>query len=94
MSVIRTRNIRNRTIDVPHVSSELHHGSKKNNHYSNLSKIQSARKAGSKKVSLPNAVIAQDTPGMSSKPTLLVENSEDQLAGIDHHHDISLPRIN
>ena len=85
------RNIRNRTIDVPHVSSELHNGSKKNNHFSNLSKIQSARKHGSKKVSLPNAGIGQDTPGMSSKPTLLVENSEDQLHGIG---DVSLPRIN
>ena len=71
-----TRNIRNRTIDVPQVSSELHNGNKKNKHYSNLSKIQSARKAGSKKVSLPNALIGQDTHGgMSSKPTLLVENS-------------------
>ena len=86
-----TRNIRNRTIDVPHISSDLHQ-KKGNNHYSNLSKIQSARKAGGKKVSLPNAMI-QDTPGMSSKPTLLVENSEDQLVGIENQHDISLPRI-
>ena len=51
-----TRGIRNRTIDVPHISSDLHQ-KKGNNHYSNLSKIQSARKAGGKKVSLPNAMI-------------------------------------
>ena len=49
-----TRNLRNRTIDVPYMASELK-GTKNNNHYSNLTKVQSARKAGSKKVSLPNA---------------------------------------
>ena len=93
------RNMRNRTIDVPQVSSDLN--KKKNNHFSNLSKIQSARKAGigMKKVSLPNGIIGQDTPGMSSKPTLFVENSEDQLAGLDHldkhgNCDVSLPKIN
>ena len=86
-----TRNIRNRTIDVPHVSSDLH--KKPGNYYSNLSKIKSARKAGNKKQSLPNVGI-QDTPGgVSSKPTLLVENSEEQLIGIDGHHEVSLPRI-
>ena len=88
-----TRNIRNRTIDVPHIASDLH-TKKPGNYYSNLSKIKSAREAGNKKSSLPNVPI-QDTPGgISSKPTLLVENSEEQLIGIDGHHEVSLPRIN
>ena len=84
-----TRNLRNRTIDVPGISSELAKG--KGAHYSNLSKIKSARKAGLKKVSLPHGGnLNPDSPD-NSKPTLLVENSEEQLAGV---HNVSLPKIN
>ena len=85
-----TRNLRNRTIDVPYMASELK-GKKNSNHYLNVTKVQSTRRAGSKKFSLPNAFHQDTSGGMSSKPTLNVENSEVQLAGLN---DASLPKIN
>lgn len=86
-----TRNIRNKTIDVPDF-----HSSRKNAHArSNLSQINSAtRRIGSKKHSLqqPINTVLQSPHAVREKPTLLVENSEAQLAGLDNGNFI-LPSI-
>lgn len=88
-----TRNIRNKTIDVP----DLHSARKHVHARSNLGQINSAtRRIGQKKGSLPpnniNNTVLQSPGQMSSKPTLLVENSEAQLAGVDNGN-FTLPLI-
>ena len=87
-----TRNSRNKTIDVPYMTPDLR-TTNKSNHFSNLTKAQSARKTGAKKLSLQHNAYNQDTPG-GSKPTLRVDHSEAVLSGIKGDHNLSLPKIN
>jgi hypothetical protein len=87
-----TRNLRNRTIDLPHAQSSAETTMKSNRvdlnqnlHTPRLGKMSNnfGRSAGAKKISLPQKSARN-----------LGENSEAQLAGLDHGNvDINLPKI-
>ena len=97
LNVSTTRNIRNKTIDVPNLmgGQDFLTAKKQGIHgRSTLGNIHSSatRKIGAKKGSLPAPQVLQLASPKSSKPTLFVENSEAQLQHIDHGN-VSLPQI-
>ena len=82
-----TRNIRNKTIDIPgNVGAEFHSPKKQGHARSNMGKLGSARyHVGQKKHSLPQSSNILNSPTQeSSKPTLFVDNSDMNLNSQDH----------
>ena len=90
-----TRNIRNKTIDVPSmIGSEQFRTSRKPKIYtrSNLGQVASARRAGLKKGSVPHASNqVLNSPGRVQPGKLFVDSSEAQI--FDNNGNLSMPMI-
>ena len=96
MNVSTTRNIRNKTIDVPSMigSESFRTGKKPKIHTrSNLGQVGSARRAGVKKGSVPHASNqVLNSPGKGKPGKLFVDDSEAQIFD-KNNGNLSLPMI-